>query len=160
MDSRLKALFGAAALLIATVVIVLIAQGGGSDDSSSGDLEDLAKKPVIEVPSGDPPTKLESKDIVVGDGAAAKTGDNLTVDYVGVTYETGQEFDTSWGKQPFQFQLGGQVIDGWNQGIVGMKVGGRRELTIPPDLAYGSQAQPGIPANSTLIFVIDLKAIG
>ena len=161
MDSRLKALIGAAALLVITVVIVLVAQGGGDDSSSSADLEDLSQKPVIEVPDGDPPTKLVSDDIVEGDGAEAKTGDNLTVEYVGVDYATGEEFDTSWGKEPFQFQLGsGNVIPGWDQGLVGMKVGGRRELTIPPDLAYGAQGSGPIGPDATLIFVIDLTAIG
>ena len=160
MDTRLKALIGAAALLVITVVVVLVAQGGG-DDSSSASLEDLSKKPVIEVPDEAPPKKLVSKDIVVGDGQTAKPGDNLTVQYVGVDYETGVEFDSSWDRQPLPFQLGsGNVIPGWDQGLVGMKVGGRRELTIPPDLAYGAAGKPPIGPNATLIFVIDLLSIG
>ncbi len=163
MDSRLKALAGAAVLLIATVVIILVVQGGGSSGSSDdGGLTDTSVKPKIEVPDSDPPTKLVSKDIAEGSGPAAKAGDMLTVQYVGVDYKTGKEFDASWDRgQPFPFQLGGgQVIKGWDQGIVGMKAGGRRELTIPPNLAYGAQGQPpSIEPNATLIFVIDLISI-
>jgi peptidylprolyl isomerase len=119
----------------------------------------LSKKPAISVPKGAPPTKLVTKDLVSGAGTAAKSGNSLTVNYVGVLYKGGKEFDSSWktGK-PFPFQLGrGSVIPGWDQGLVGMKVGGRRELIIPPQLAYGKQGSPPtIPPNSTLVFVIDL----
>ena len=114
------------------------------------------------MPSGPPPTGLESHDIVVGDGATAERGDTVEVQYVGVDYSTGTEFDASWdnGKpgDRLQFQLGGgQVIPGWDQGVEGMKVGGRRELIIPPDLAYGAQGSPpAIGPNATLIFVVDL----
>ncbi len=159
MDRRVIALLVSAALLVVVVIVVLI--GRSSGDGS--DLTDTSTKPTIEVPSGPPPKQLEVKDIVTGDGAAAQVGQELTVQYVGVDYSTGQEFDTSWGDpQPFQFQLGsGQVIKGWDQGIVGMKVGGRRELIIPPKLAYGAQGQPpAIGPNATLIFVIDLVSIG
>jgi peptidylprolyl isomerase len=124
---------------------------------------DLERKPVVKPPSGAPPSKLEIKDIVAGSGQAAKAGDQLTVQYVGVNYANGKQFDASWDRgEPFTFPLGaGQVIPGWDQGLVGMKPGGRRELTIPPDLAYGAQgAPPDIPPNSTLIFVIDLQRIG
>jgi peptidylprolyl isomerase len=103
-----------------------------------------------------------SKDLITGTGTAAKSGSSLTVNYVGVLYKGGKEFDSSWktGK-PFPFQLGGgSVIPGWDQGLVGMKVGGRRELTIPPQLAYGKQGSPPtIPPNSTLVFVIDLLGV-
>jgi peptidylprolyl isomerase len=121
----------------------------------------LAQKPEVKVPSGPAPTKLVIKDLVTGTGAEAEDGDNLTMDYVGVLYKGGKEFDTSWGKSPFQFQLGaGQVIPGWDQGIKGMKVGGRRELIIPPSMGYGSEGSPPtIPANATLIFVVDLKGV-
>jgi peptidylprolyl isomerase len=159
VDRRVIALITSAALLVVVVIVVLI--GRSSGDGS--DLTDTSTKPTIEVPSGPPPKQLEVKDIVTGDGAAAQVGQELTVQYVGVDYSTGQEFDTSWGDpQPFQFQLGsGQVIKGWDQGIVGMKVGGRRELIIPPKLAYGAQGQPpAIGPNATLIFVIDLVSIG
>lgn len=124
--------------------------------------KDLSKKPEIPKPSGDPPTKLYQRDIVEGKGNAAKSGDKLTVQYVGVNYETGEQFDASWdGGEPFPFELGAQaVIPGWDQGVVGMKEGGRRLLGIPSDLAYGKQGQGTIPPDATLIFVIDLKSIG
>jgi peptidylprolyl isomerase len=164
MDRRVIVLIVSAAALAVVVAIVLIARGGSDSGSNGGpDLTDTSKKPVVEVPSGPPPTTLETKDIVTGDGPAAQAGDQLTVQYVGVDYQTGKEFDTSWGKpQPFKFQLGGgQVIPGWDQGVAGMKVGGRRELIIPPNLAYGAQGQPpAIGPNATLIFVIDLVSIG
>jgi peptidylprolyl isomerase len=159
VDRRVLALLVSAALLVVVVIAVLI--GRSSGDGS--DLTDTSTKPTIEVPSGPPPKQLEVKDIVTGDGAAAQVGQELTVQYVGVDYSTGQEFDTSWGDpQPFQFQLGsGQVIKGWDQGIVGMKVGGRRELIVPPKLAYGAEGQPpAIGPNATLIFVLDLFSIG
>jgi len=160
VDRRVIALIVSAGLLVVVVAIVLIARGGSD---SGSDLTDTSTKPVVEVPSGPPPAKLVTKNIVTGDGAEAQVGQELTVQYVGVDYETGQEFDTSWDDpQPFQFQLGGgQVIPGWDQGVAGMKVGGRRELIIPPDLAYGAQGQPpAIGPNATLVFVIDLVSIG
>ena len=125
--------------------------------------KDLSQKPVIPKPSAPPPTSLQSRDVVTGKGKAAKAGDKLTVQYVGVSYSTGQQFDASWDRgQAFPFQLGAQmVIPGWDQGLVGMKQGGRRELIIPPALAYGPQGQPpAIAPNETLIFMIDLKTIG
>jgi len=120
-------------------------------------------KPTVTVPPGAPPTQLEVKNLIVGTGPAAKAGDMVTVQYVGVAYSNKRQFDASWDRnQPFQFVLGGNVIPGWNEGVVGMQVGGRRELIIPPSLAYGAQAQPsaGIAANDTLIFVVDLLKIG
>jgi peptidylprolyl isomerase len=122
---------------------------------------DLKKKPAIARPSGDPPTKLYSRDIVKGKGNAAKTGDSVSVQYVGVAFSTGEQFDASWDRpDPFQFQLGQQmVIKGWDEGVVGMRPGGRRLLVIPPDLAYGAQGQGSIGPNETLLFVIDLKKI-
>jgi peptidylprolyl isomerase len=96
---------------------------------------------------------------VEGDGPEAKAGDMLTMQYVGVNYADGKQFDASWDNgQPFNFQLGsGQVIKGWDEGIAGMKVGGRRELIVPPDLGYGPQGQPpAIGPNETLVFVVDL----
>jgi peptidylprolyl isomerase len=103
---------------------------------------------------------LESSDLITGTGAVARTGDTLTVQYVLVGYATGMQIQSSWSSMPFSFTLGGQVIPGWNEGVVGMKVGGRRELIIPPALGYGAEAQQGIPANSTLVFIIDLLKIG
>ena len=123
---------------------------------------DLSKKPVVEVPDGPLPCKLDVQDIVEGTGPAAKPGDQLTMKYVGVTWSTGKQFDASWDSgQDFPLTLGaGNVIQGWEEGLVGMKQGGRRQLIIPPSLGYGDQAQDGIPANSTLIFVVDLVKIG
>ena len=121
-------------------------------------------EPTVAVPPGAPPTQLQASDLIVGTGPAAKAGDNVTVQYVGVAYSSKQIFDSSWSRgQPFQFALGaGTVIPGWDIGVVGMQVGGRRELIIPPSLAYGAQAQPsaGIAANDTLVFVVDLLKIG
>jgi peptidylprolyl isomerase len=120
------------------------------------------KKPAIPKPQGDPPTTLVSKDIVKGKGKAAKDGDNVSVQYVGVAFSTGTEFDASWDRgQAFTFTLGsGNVIQGWDQGVKGMKEGGRRELVIPPDLAYGPNgAPPAIGPNETLVFVVDLENI-
>ncbi|MBO1413618.1 FKBP-type peptidyl-prolyl cis-trans isomerase [Streptomyces sp. FH025] len=123
----------------------------------------LNEKPEIDFPIGDAPTELKIRDIVVGDGEEAKPGQVVSVRYVGVTFETGEEFDASWnrGIAPFQFPLGaGRVIKGWDQGVAGMKVGGRRELTIPSHLAYGAQSPtPAIPPHSTLIFVVDLLGV-
>jgi peptidylprolyl isomerase len=125
-------------------------------------LEDTSTKPVIPRPSGSPPRRLETEDIVRGKGRAAQAGDTVLVHYAGVTFSTGEEFDASWNTgQPFPFPLGGgQVIEGWDRGIVGMKVGGRRILTIPPELAYGAQGfPPAIAPNETLVFVVDLLEI-
>lgn len=126
--------------------------------------QDLEKKPGIPKPSGAPGKALVVKDLVVGKGAEAKGGDALTVRYVGVSYATGKQFDASWGKpgNMFPLTLGqGGVIPGWDKGIVGMKAGGRRELVIPSDLAYGEQGQgEDIKPGETLVFVVDLKKIG
>lgn len=143
--------------LVGLIVAVVVATGGG-DDSDSASTADLTK-PKVEVPDGPPPTDLQVTDITEGDGAEAVAGDTLTMQYVGVSYSTGKEFDASWGSgQPFTFQLGaGNVIPGWDQGIAGMKVGGRRQLIIPPDLGYGAQGSPpDIKPNETLIFIVDL----
>jgi peptidylprolyl isomerase len=118
------------------------------------------KKPKIPKPSGKPPAKLTVVDIVDGTGAAAAEGDTLTVDYAGSSWSTGKEFDASWNSgQPFPVTLGqGQVIQGWEQGLQGMKVGGRRLLVIPPDLGYGSTGSGDkIKPNETLLFVIDRR---
>ena len=121
--------------------------------------KDLEKKPAIARPSGDPPKKLYSRDIVTGKGKAAKEGDQITVNYVGVSYSTGTEFDASWtGGKPATFGLTkGGLIEGWIKGIPGMKEGGRRLLVIPPDLGYGDQQNGTIAPNETLVFVIDLQ---
>ena len=123
----------------------------------------LATEPKVTPPSGAPPTKLVTKDLIVGTGPTAEAGDKVTVNYVGILFKGGKEFDASWKrKEPFEFGLGaGQVIKGWDQGVVGMKVGGRRELVIPSELAYGKTGSPPtIPANAPLVFVIDLLSTG
>lgn len=120
-------------------------------------------KPSVVVPTGSPPAQLETHDLIVGSGATAKAGDTVSVQYVGYSWTTGKQFDASWDRgQPFDFALGEhQVITGWDEGVAGMKVGGRRELVIPPSLGYGASSPgPGITANDTLIFVVDLVKIG
>ncbi|MFD9222715.1 FKBP-type peptidyl-prolyl cis-trans isomerase [Streptomyces sp. NPDC060064] len=121
------------------------------------------EKPEIDFPGGEPPADLEIKDIWEGDGPVAKAGDTVSVHYVGVAFSTGEEFDASWNRgTPLQFQLGGgQVISGWDQGVLGMKVGGRRQLIIPAHLAYGERGAGGgaIAPGETLIFVCDLVAV-
>ncbi|MFI5804112.1 FKBP-type peptidyl-prolyl cis-trans isomerase [Streptomyces sp. NPDC051561] len=121
------------------------------------------EKPEIDFPEGEAPKDLEIKDIWEGDGAAAKAGDYVKVHYVGVAFSTGEEFDASWNRgNPLEFQLGaGQVIQGWDQGVQGMKVGGRRRLTIPAHLAYGERGAGGgvIAPGETLIFVCDLVSV-
>ena len=157
----------------------LVAAGCGNDDTKEADFgsslrDDVSKtqpeevptqegtdraKPKIEIPAGKPPAKLKTEDLIVGKGAAVKSGQTLSVNYVGVSHSNGKEFDSNFGSgQPFEFQLGqGMVIQGWDEGLEGMKVGGRRKLTIPGDLAYGPQGQPpDIAPNETLVFVIDL----
>jgi peptidylprolyl isomerase len=121
----------------------------------------LSTEPTITPPKGPAPTTLQTKEIVTGTGAEAKAGDAVTVNYVGALYSNGKVFDASWKrKETFPFTLGkGQVIPGWDKGIVGMKVGGRRELIIPAELAYGKAGHPpSIPPNSPLIFIVDLLA--
>ena len=117
------------------------------------------EKPEIDFPGGEPPAELEITDIWEGNGAEANPGDLVQVHYVGVAYSTGEEFDASWNRgDPLQFELGaGHVIAGWDQGVQGMKVGGRRKLVIPPHLGYGNRGAGGrIKPGETLIFVCDL----
>ncbi len=173
-------------VLACLVLSLFLASCGGDDDESAATPEpagtatatpeaagtidpstiskDLSEKPKVSKPSGAPPTELVTEDIVKGTGPAAKTGDVVSMQYAGWSWSTGAEFDSSWSrnKEPFQFQLGAQmVIPGWDQGIVGMKKGGRRLLVIPPELAYGANSPgPGIGPNETLIFVVDLEKIG
>lgn len=164
--------------LILTIVacLSLVVAGCGDDDSStestqssssaavesSGDASDRSR-PQVTVPSGAPAKQLQETDLIEGTGAEAKSGDKVTVQYVGVGYKSGKEFDASWNRgEPFSFTLGAsEVIPGWDQGVEGMKVGGQRELVIPPELAYGETgAPPLIGPNETLVFVIDLLEVG
>lgn len=166
--------------LLALVAAVVVAGCGGSSKASgivpapeAGSTQAsvpttpkpppaLAQKPTVTLPSGPAPTKLTTKDLVQGTGQTVKPGQTVTVNYVGVLYKTGKEFDSSWKTgQPATFPLtAGGVIQGWVQGIPGMKVGGRRELIIPASLAYGKAGRPPtIPANSPLVFVVDLLSI-
>lgn len=136
------------------------ATGGGSGQAAS------SQKPQVSVPDEPPPTELTSEDLVVGDGPQAPQNATVTVHYVGVLWSNGEQFDSSWDRgQPAQFPLNG-VVPGFRIGIAGngddvpsMRVGGRRRVVIPPDLGYGSQAQGPIPADSTLVFVIDLLEV-
>jgi peptidylprolyl isomerase len=121
-----------------------------------------ADKPSVTIPEGDPPDSLVTEDITVGDGPEAERGKSVNVHYVGVAWSNGEQFDASWDRnQSFDFRLGaGQVIRGWDDGVAGMKVGGRRRLTIPPDLGYGSRGAGGvIKGGETLVFVVDLLGV-
>lgn len=116
-------------------------------------------KPEVKIPKTAAPSGLVIEDITVGDGLEAVRGKNVSVHYVGVAWSTATQFDASWDRnEPFEFGLGeGQVISGWDNGVVGMKVGGRRQLTIPPDMGYGSSGAGGvIKGNETLVFIVDL----
>jgi peptidylprolyl isomerase len=165
-------------LILIAVVAVLGASACGDDDDDSGGqatqeqatettppedaLKDTTTKPVIPKPTGTPPRKLVKQDIVKGKGPAAKPGDTVTVNYTGVNFSNGQEFDSSWDSgATFPVQLGaGMVIEGWDKGLVGVRKGGRRMLTIPPEMGYGSEGYPpSIPPNETLVFVIDVVSI-
>jgi peptidylprolyl isomerase len=122
----------------------------------------MTEKPEIDFPEGPPPTELEVTDLAVGKGAEAKAGSQVSVHYVGVAHSTGEEFDASYNRgAPLDFPLGGgRVIAGWDQGVAGMKVGGRRRLVIPPHLAYGDRGAGGvIGPGETLIFVVDLVGV-
>src|SRR3954454_18021015 len=133
-------------------------QPSGSAKVVKSSSKNLKVKPRVPRQPGDAPTELVKQDIVSGTGTTAEAGDTISGQYVGVRFRDGVQFDASWDRgQPLVFPLGtGQVIPGWDQGLVGMKVGGRRQLTIPPDLAYGAQGSPPLIApNETLIFIVD-----
>ena len=171
--------------LTAVVSVAGLAACGGDDDSSGGEqpteqaktqtqtapspaeaqeaLKDTGQKPAIPKPTGSPPRRLVVEDIVKGKGKAAKKGDTVVVNYVGMNFSNGQEFDASWDRgQPFPVTIGQtQVIEGWTRGLVGMRKGGRRKLTIPPELGYGAGGYPSvIPPNSTLVFEVELLKVG
>lgn len=167
-------------LALCAALAIAIAGCGGDDDSSTestastessapaespGSTESTPSgektKPNVTVPKGVSPDKFAFREIEEGTGVTAEAGDNVTVQYVGVGYDSEEEFDASWGREPFSFPLGaGEVIKGWDQGVEGMKVGGRRELILPANLAYGpAGSPPSIGPNETLIFVIDLLEV-
>ncbi|HEX6652449.1 MAG TPA: FKBP-type peptidyl-prolyl cis-trans isomerase [Thermoleophilaceae bacterium] len=175
-----------ALILIAVVLAAGLTACGGDDDSAGSPpkaatsqpdtgtateptpaeaqeaLKDTSQKPAIPKPTGSPPRKLVVEDIVKGKGKAAKKGDTVIVNYVGENFSNGKEFDASWDRgQPFPVTIGRtQVIEGWTRGLVGIKKGGRRMLTIPPELGYGpSGYPPAIPPNETLIFVVDAVSV-
>lgn len=158
MQSNQSKLILIAVFVVGLVVAVIVATGGGDDSPEPFDPDSISK-PEVEVPDGPPPKELQIEDITEGEGEEAVPGATLTMQYVGINFSDGKEFDSSWDSgEPFTFQLGaGSVIPGWDQGIVGMKVGGRRQLIVPPDLGYGEQGSPPlIKPNETLLFVVDL----
>jgi len=172
-----------ALLLLALLSLVCLAACGDDDDGAGGSgdtvtqektstepspaeaeeaLKDTSVKPVIPKPTGSPPRRLVKEDIVKGKGPAAREGDTVVVHYVGMNFSNGQEFDASWDSgQPFPVQLGtGSVIAGWEKGLLGIRKGGRRKLTIPPELGYGAEGYPpSIPPNETLVFVVDAVSV-
>jgi peptidylprolyl isomerase len=172
-------------ILIAVFLVTGPAACGGDDDSGGASkepaeqaktqtqtaptpaeaqaaLKDTSRKPVLPKPTGSPPRRLVIEDVVKGKGPAAKKGDTVVVNYVGMNFSNGQEFDASWDRgQPFPVTIGRtQVIEGWTRGLVGIRKGGRRKLTIPPELGYGPNGYPpSIPPNETLVFVVDAVSV-
>jgi peptidylprolyl isomerase len=156
------------AVVVAAIVVGLMALiavvGGGDDDDGDQAAEPetttttAPDKPEVTIPETPPPTELQTTDITVGEGEEAQTGDTLKVHYVGKVYATGEEFDSSYEGDPIEVPLlAPQIIEGWAQGLVGVREGGRRQLVVPPDLGYGPEGDPPkIPPNSTLVFVIDV----
>ncbi len=164
MNLRIPA--AAAAALLAAGALAACGDDSKSSksDTATADAATVAgdaKAPAIPFPSGPAPTRLVVKDLKTGTGAVAKPGDLVTVNYIGASLSTKKVFDQSFGKEPFIFGLGAsQVIRGWDQGVAGMKVGGRRLLVIPPALGYGASGQPpSIKPNETLVFVVDLLGV-
>jgi peptidylprolyl isomerase len=147
------------ALLLAIACVVGL---GSSACGKDGGNTAAREKPSVSVPSGGAPTTLQKTDLIVGEGAEAVAGKKVSVHYVGVSFATKKQFDASWDSgQPFSFVLGqGRVIQGWDEGVPGMKVGGRRQLVIPAELAYGAAGSPPvIGPNEALVFVVDLLSV-
>lgn len=154
---------------LATLLLSAVACAGADDAETpegapEGTSVTLGEKPEVDVAGAADASELGIDDLVVGDGEEATAGSAVQVHYVGVAASTGEQFDASWDRgQPFGFQLGaGMVIEGWDRGVEGMRVGGRRQLTIPSDLAYGDGGVPqaGIAGGETLVFVVDLLEVG
>ncbi len=176
---RTRLLTGALVAALVTTGVAACSSDSGSDESATTSStratapattsgtenlpEELKVKPTPQTAAGSAaPAELQKIDIVEGTGAEAIAGDQVSVNYVGVLLSDGSEFDASWNRgQTFTFTLGaGQVIEGWDEGVAGMKVGGRRELVIPPDMGYGANGSPPvIPPNATLVFVVDLVSV-
>jgi len=133
-----------------------------TETAPAPDIKDTSVKPVVVVSAGSPPRRLTTDDIVRGRGRPVNKGDSVALQYVGIAFSTGVEFDSSWDTgQPYPFRVGaGDVIAGWDRGVVGMRKGGRRQLVIPPELAYGSTGFGPIGPNETLVFVVDLVSVG
>lgn len=166
--SSARSLLTLALLVLSVSLVACGGDDGGEGSESAATAESQAEapaktKPQIAKPKGPAPKELRSEDLEEGTGTEATAGDLVSVQYVGVSRSTGEEFDASWDRgEPFQFTLGaGEVIPGWDRGVEGMKEGGRRRLEIPPDLAYGPQGSPPvIGPDETLVFVIDLEQVG
>ena len=164
-DGRISVCVMRTRLRLALVVTLsaAVALGSSACGKDGEKKAEARRKPEVSVPAGDPPTALQKTDLIVGDGTEAAAGKKVTVHYVGVSFSNQKQFDASWDSgRPFSFVLGqGGVIRGWDEGVPGMKVGGRRQLVIPPDLAYGAQGFPPVIApNETLVFVVDLLSVG
>jgi peptidylprolyl isomerase len=167
--ARKRRVITAIVVVVAVLLVMALISVLGGDDE--GDQEDAAPetttttapdKPDITIPETPPPTELQTTDITVGEGEEARAGSTVEVHYAGRAYSNGEEFDSSYERgEAFSFTLGqGGVIPGWDQGIAGMREGGRRQLIVPPDLAYGEQGDPpDIGPNDTLVFVIDLLRV-
>ncbi len=154
-------------LAVAAVLLVLAGcrdgDGGAPDGDGAGANEpvDVEGRPDVEPPEGPPPETLTVEDLVEGDGEPVTDGDVLTVHYVGITWG-GSEFTSSWERgQPLTYTHGeGRWVQGWEEGIDGMRVGGRRRIVVPSELGYGQRGAPGVPAGETLVFVVDLLDVG
>ncbi len=161
----MKALMVLIPVVIVIAVIVIVAKnatiGGSTDDKALSAVTPVATNKIMDnqTPAATSSAGLKIEDEVVGTGDTAVAGKHITVNYKG-TLTDGTQFDSSYGKRPFDFDLGAhQVIEGWDEGVAGMKVGGKRKLTIPPSLGYGSQDNGPIPANSTLLFEVELLKV-
>jgi peptidylprolyl isomerase len=169
MSSRIALIVSSAALALGLAAcgsskapgVVLAPSAGSTGTTASTPTVPpaLSKQPVVAVPKGPAPNHVVTKDLIQGSGTPVTPAATVTVNYVGVLYKNGKQFDSSWSRgQPATFPLA-NLIRGWSEGMVGMRVGGRRELIIPPSLAYGKAGRQGIPPNSTLVFVVDLLSV-